>query len=53
MAYVRDAALEVPAAAGPEVNRLATVLLERLVDLHLQKPLRSRAFLKTIARELP
>jgi DNA repair protein RecO (recombination protein O) len=51
MAYVRGAAAEIPPAADPEVGRLATALLERLVDLHLTKPLRSRAFLKTIAKE--
>lgn len=51
MAYVRDAAAQVPAAAEPAVGRLATALLERLVDLHLARPLRSRAFLKTIAKE--
>lgn len=51
MAYVRDATLDVPAAAEPAVGRLATALLDRLVDLHLTKPLRSRAFLKTVAKE--
>lgn len=51
MAYVRDATADVPALAEPSVARLATALLERLVDLHLGKPLRSRAFLKTIAKE--
>jgi DNA repair protein RecO (recombination protein O) len=51
MAYVREAAFEVAAVPEPEVSRLATALLERLVDLHLSKPLRSRAFLKTITRE--
>jgi len=51
MAYVRDATVDVPGAPEPAVGRLATALLERLVDLHLGKPLRSRAFLKTIAKE--
>lgn len=51
MAYVRDASTQVPATAEPETGRLATALLERLVDLHLSKPLRSRAFLRTIAKE--
>lgn len=51
MDYVRDAVQEVPPVPAPEVSRLATALLERLVDLHLTKPLRSRAFLKTIAKE--
>jgi DNA repair protein RecO (recombination protein O) len=51
MAYVRDATAQVPPAAEPAVGRLATALLERLVDFHLSKPLRSRAFLKTIAKE--
>ncbi|HEY2773848.1 MAG TPA: DNA repair protein RecO [Candidatus Binatia bacterium] len=51
MAYVREAAARVPPQASPDVARLATALLERLVDLHLQKPLRSRAFLKSLARE--
>lgn len=51
MAYVREATLDVPAPPDPAVGRLATALLERLVDLHLGKPLRSRAFLKTIAKE--
>lgn len=51
MSYVRGATLEVPPAAEPAVGRLATALLERLVDLHLSKPLRSRAFLKTVAKE--
>lgn len=51
MSYVRDAAFEIPPPAEPEVARLATALLERLVDLHLARPLRSRAFLKTIAKE--
>lgn len=51
MAYVRDAASKVPAAAEPTVGRLATALLDRLVDLHLAKPLRSRAFLKTVTKE--
>jgi len=53
MAYVRDAAAQVPPTAEPGVGRLATALLERLVDLHLTTPLRSRAFLKTIAKEFP
>jgi DNA repair protein RecO (recombination protein O) len=52
MAYVRSAAVEVPPVCEPEVGRLATALLDRLVDLHVTKPLRSRAFLKTIAKEL-
>ena len=51
MSYVRDAAYQVPEVPEPAVGRLATALLERLVDLHLTKPLRSRAFLKTIAKE--
>lgn len=51
MAYVRDAAGQVPPPAEPAVARLATALLERLVDLHLARPLRSRGFLKTIAKE--
>lgn len=51
MTYVRDAAFQVPAPPEPGVGRLATALLERLVDLHLSKPLRSRAFLKTITKE--
>jgi DNA repair protein RecO (recombination protein O) len=53
MAYVRGATREVPETAEPSVGRLATALLERLVDLHLGSPLRSRAFLKTIAKEFP
>lgn len=51
MAYVREATTEVPPLAEPAVGRLATALLERLVDLHLARPLRSRAFLKTVAKE--
>jgi len=51
MAYVRGATLSVPDVAEPAVGRLATALLDRLVDLHLTKPLRSRAFLKTVAKE--
>ena len=51
MAYVRDATADVLGTPEPAVGRLATALLERLVDLHLGKPLRSRAFLKTIAKE--
>lgn len=51
MGYVRDAILTIPPAAEPDTGRLATALLERLVDLHLARPLRSRAFLKTIAKE--
>lgn len=51
MAYVRGATAEVPPPAEPGVGRLATALLERLVDLHLTRPLRSRAFLKSVARE--
>ena len=51
MAYVRDATAQVPPVAEPAVGRLATALLERLVDFHLSRPLRSRAFLKTIAKE--
>jgi len=51
MEYVRDATMAVPAAADPAIGRLATALLDRLVDLHLTKPLKSRAFLRTIARE--
>lgn len=51
MAYVRHATARVPEPAEPEVRRLATALLERLVDFHLTKPLRSRAFLKTIVKE--
>jgi DNA repair protein RecO (recombination protein O) len=51
MEYVRHAAARVPPAAEPAVGRLATALLDRLVDLHLTKPLRSRAFLKTLGKE--
>lgn len=51
MAYVRDATAEVPSPAAPDVGRLATALLERLVDLHLSRPLRSRAFLRSVATE--
>jgi DNA repair protein RecO (recombination protein O) len=53
MAYVREAASRVPEANAAEVHRLASALLDRLVDLHLQKPLRSRAFLRSLARDLP
>ena len=53
MQYVQRAAFDVPEVAEPSVARLATALLERLVDLHLVRPLRSRAFLKTMAREFP
>ncbi|HYB98595.1 MAG TPA: DNA repair protein RecO [Candidatus Limnocylindrales bacterium] len=48
MEYVRRAAQSVPEAAPPEVCRLASALLERLVDLHLSKPPRSRAFLASL-----
>lgn len=51
MAYVRRAAREVPDAPDPFVGRLATALLERLVDLHLQKPLKSRAFLRSLSKD--
>ncbi|HYC55227.1 MAG TPA: DNA repair protein RecO [Candidatus Binatia bacterium] len=50
MEYVRSAALDVPDAAAPEVSRLASALLERLVDLHLGKAPRSRAFLTALRR---
>jgi len=53
MTYVRRASLEVPVAAEPGVGRLATALLDRLVELHLTRPLRSRAFLKTLAQSEP
>jgi DNA repair protein RecO (recombination protein O) len=49
MTYVRDAAFQIPPPPEPDVGRLATALLERLVDLHLTRPLRSRAFLKSLS----
>ncbi len=51
MAYVRTALQCVPPAGEPVVGRLATALLERLVDLHLTKPLRSRSFLRSVSAE--
>ena len=51
MAYVRTALQCVPPAGEPAVGRLATALLERLVDLHLTKPLRSRSFLRSVSAE--
>lgn len=48
MEYVRSATAGVPSPAPAEVSRLATALLERLVDLHLSRPLRSRAFLASL-----
>src|SRR5688572_1305063 len=53
MSYVRDAAFQIPPPPEPDVSRLATALLERLVDLHLARPLRSRAFLKSLASGAP
>ncbi len=48
MDYVREACLRAPAGSTPEVRRLATALLNRLVDLHLTRPPKSRAFLTSL-----
>lgn len=51
LSYVRRAALEIPDPAARALSDLATALLERLVDLHLGRNLRSRPFLKELRVE--
>lgn len=43
--YVASAREAVPVASVPALTATATALLDRLIDLHLQRPLKSRAFL--------
>ncbi|MFP6626212.1 MAG: DNA repair protein RecO [Deltaproteobacteria bacterium] len=45
LTYLCEAAVKVPAQPTTEVGQAATLLLERLVDLHLAKPLKARTFL--------
>jgi len=47
--YLRRAAAEVPEDAEPELLSAATLLLDRLVDLHLPRLPRSRRFLTQLA----
>ncbi len=51
LSYLRRAATDIPDPAELAVSDLATALLERLVDLHLGRNLRSRAFLKGLRME--
>ena len=53
MDYVRACATDVAAAPDAGTRDLATRLLDRLVDLHLSKPPRSRAFLATLSETPP
>lgn len=45
LGYVHSARIGVPDASDPSLVRTATALLDRLIDLHLQRPLKSKAFL--------
>lgn len=51
LSYVRRAANDIPDPAESGVSDLASALLERLVDLHLGRNIRSRAFLKDLRVE--
>ncbi len=51
--YVRGLRSEAAGQGTPEVPAAATALLHRLVDLHLQRPLKSRAFLASITSAGP
>jgi recombinational DNA repair protein (RecF pathway) len=46
--YVRALRAQAIGAASEDVTTAATALLHRLVDLHIQRPLRSREFLATL-----
>jgi DNA repair protein RecO (recombination protein O) len=48
LAYVRSASTAVAADSDPRLRAEATQLLDRLIDLHLAKPLKSRRFLAEI-----
>ncbi len=45
LAYVRSACLEVPGGFDERILADASRLVDRLIDLHLSRPLKSRAFL--------
>lgn len=50
--YVFAARIGPPAESTPEVRKDATLLLDRLLDLHLPRPLKSRQFLAEIRGSL-